>query len=617
MPGTNFLGNTDNKALELKVNGQRALRLEPNANGPNVIGGSPANTATGGGGAFIGGGGTQLAPNTVTGEHGTVAGGVGNSAGFRAAVAGGETNTASGSNSTVGGGISNTASGAESTVGGGLRNNASGFGAMVGSGQDNEAGQDNSVVGGGETTRLWSQFRRRRRQLEHRSGRRRGGPRRPAEQRRRRRSSAAGFRAKANNSGTFVWADGMSADFSSTANDQFLVRAAGGAKIVRGGTVFTAGANSALQAENNQTTGEGGWFRVGSASNPTPVVSLVKQSTGTGFFLKCFNQSGATFTGKCHISAAGTYVAGSDFAESLPARGGKDRYQPGDVLSISRTHAGQVLKSHKPFDPALIGVYSTRPAVLGADKGGITRVGKQEIPVAITGIVPVKATAQNGQSAQATCSRPRAAWVGRCRRARTRASAPCSASRSASSPAARERSGCWSCRDSSELPHRSSYVIAFLQDGHSVETEKGGGRKGAHVEPAPRGGRATARARRSGPRLRPGQAAALHREHPEHDREDAQAQAGLLRARREARIHSAAQADIRDQRSGLLVDGGRLPRLLEPRRLSQRPPRGCATLEGGAAHKRSARCSQKGFHRCKILRRSLRGAQVFLSVRLS
>jgi hypothetical protein len=41
------------------------------------------------------------------------------------------------------------------------------------------------------------------------------------------------------------------------------------------------------------------------------------------------------------------------------------------------------------------------------------------------------------------------------------------------------------------------------------------------------------------------------------------------------------------------------------------------TLEGRAGHKRSARCSQKGFHRCAILRRSLRGAQVFLSVRLS
>jgi hypothetical protein len=134
-PGTNFLGTTDNQALELKVNGQRVLRLEPDIlNGPNLIGGSPANTASANGGAFIGGGGTQSAPNTVTDAQGTVAGGLGNSAGFKATVAGGESNTASGNNS---------------AVGGGLRNTASAFGATVASGQDNEAGEGNAVVVGG------------------------------------------------------------------------------------------------------------------------------------------------------------------------------------------------------------------------------------------------------------------------------------------------------------------------------------------------------------------------------------------------------------------------------------------------------------------------------------
>lgn len=43
-PGTQFLGTTDNQPLELKVNGARALRLEPNTIGaPNVISGSPVN----------------------------------------------------------------------------------------------------------------------------------------------------------------------------------------------------------------------------------------------------------------------------------------------------------------------------------------------------------------------------------------------------------------------------------------------------------------------------------------------------------------------------------------------------------------------------------------------
>jgi len=42
---------------------------------------------------------------------------------------------------------------------------------------------------------------------------------------------AAGRRAKANHDGAFVWADSTNAEFASTANDQFLVRANGGVGI--------------------------------------------------------------------------------------------------------------------------------------------------------------------------------------------------------------------------------------------------------------------------------------------------------------------------------------------------------------------------------------------------
>jgi hypothetical protein len=51
-------------------------------------------------------------------------------------------------------------------------------------------------------------------------------------------SFAAGQRAKATNQGAFVWADSQGADFSSTNNDQFLIRAQGGVGI---GTNVTAG----------------------------------------------------------------------------------------------------------------------------------------------------------------------------------------------------------------------------------------------------------------------------------------------------------------------------------------------------------------------------------------
>src|SRR4051794_27192435 len=44
LPGTHFLGTTDSQALELKVNAERALRLEPNERGnANILGGSPLN----------------------------------------------------------------------------------------------------------------------------------------------------------------------------------------------------------------------------------------------------------------------------------------------------------------------------------------------------------------------------------------------------------------------------------------------------------------------------------------------------------------------------------------------------------------------------------------------
>ena len=123
---------------------------------------------------------------------------------------------------------------------------------------------------------------------------------------------------------------------------------------------------------------------------------LIKQSSGTGDFLKCYNQSGpGSYTQKCHVDQNGTFVSGSDFAESLPARGARASYEAGDVLSMSVSHPGNVVKSRHARDRALIGVYSTRPAVLGADKGGVTRVGKNEVPVAITGIVSVKVTAQS------------------------------------------------------------------------------------------------------------------------------------------------------------------------------------------------------------------------------
>jgi hypothetical protein len=64
-------------------------------------------------------------------------------------------------------------------------------------------------------------------------------------------SFAAGNRAKAKYQGDFVWADSQNADFNSTVNDQFSVRA-------NGGVIFTSGGGGANQTVS-WTPGSGSW----------------------------------------------------------------------------------------------------------------------------------------------------------------------------------------------------------------------------------------------------------------------------------------------------------------------------------------------------------------------
>jgi hypothetical protein len=247
---TYWLGTTAGQALELRVNGSRALRLEPQGWSPNVIGGYSGNSVTegvagatipGGGGANDGSG--NPAPNRVTDWGGTVGGGIGNQAGddagttldaLEATVAGGWGNTASGDVATVGGGRANTASGqaatvgggnnnqasgdwhptvsggsdntasaGDATVGGGYNNQASGGGATVGGGHGNTASGGNATVPGGEDNTAQGAF-----------------------------SFASGHRAKANHAGSFVWADSNDFDFASLTNNHFAARATGGAAFV-------------------------------------------------------------------------------------------------------------------------------------------------------------------------------------------------------------------------------------------------------------------------------------------------------------------------------------------------------------------------------------------------
>jgi hypothetical protein len=163
-PGTDFLGTTDNQALELRVYSARALRLEPNESGVNLIGGYAGNyvdaLAYGG---TVGGGGSPdfdgaARPNRVLDHYGTVGGGVGNQAGsddgdpttaINATVGGGAYNSAPGGHSTVAGGDGNVAAGGHSSVGGGLANWALGLGSTIGGGEHNVANAQYATIAGG------------------------------------------------------------------------------------------------------------------------------------------------------------------------------------------------------------------------------------------------------------------------------------------------------------------------------------------------------------------------------------------------------------------------------------------------------------------------------------
>jgi len=127
---------------------------------PNLIGGYRYNEIfTGVKGGAIGGGGEAAAPNKITDEYGTVAGGAANQAGDAlgaasdaryATVGGGSSNQAKGEAATVGGGSGNAASESAATVAGGISNNAEAAAdSAVGGGSGNSASAGAATVAGG------------------------------------------------------------------------------------------------------------------------------------------------------------------------------------------------------------------------------------------------------------------------------------------------------------------------------------------------------------------------------------------------------------------------------------------------------------------------------------
>jgi hypothetical protein len=237
-----FIGSTNNQAVDFWVNGARGLRLEPTANDAshagivNVVGGAPVNfIAAGSIGSVIAGGGAAnyngaAYTNSVSADWAFLGGGQNNSiqqSAYNSFLGGGLQNSiqVNAYDSFLGGGNQNSLQpfAVYSFLGGGSQNSIL-FNAaysFLGGGSLNTNGASYSVVPGGFRNYAGGQY-----------------------------SFAAGDNAQATNDGAFVWADSQGAPFGSTTANQFNVRANGGVRFVTSGAGVTVDGQAMLAGNN-------------------------------------------------------------------------------------------------------------------------------------------------------------------------------------------------------------------------------------------------------------------------------------------------------------------------------------------------------------------------------
>ncbi|MGV8040451.1 MAG: hypothetical protein AB2L07_10350 [Thermoanaerobaculaceae bacterium] len=146
----------------------------------------------------------------------------------------------------------------------------------------------------------------------------------------------------------------------------------------------------ALEAYSQSSSGVS--FYAHQSSNDAVIVGA---NTGSGDLIKLFAGTGGgelrfVVLNNGNVKADGTYSSpAADFAELLPAREG---LEPGDVLAIDVD--GKLMRSVEAYQASVLGVHSTKPAFLG---GSATEGDHDHLaPVAMVGVVPVKASAENG-----------------------------------------------------------------------------------------------------------------------------------------------------------------------------------------------------------------------------
>jgi len=159
---------------------------------------------------------------------------------------------------------------------------------------------------------------------------------------------------------------------------------------VVGDATASSGTTYGVVGYNASPAGYAGYFR----NTSSGVALYALTDNGSGNIIEAWS----SFTDRefsvdrvGNVRADGSYLGGGgDYAELLPGAAG---LEPGDVLVIGPD--GQLARSTQPFQTSVAGVYSTQPGFI-AGAGDESSELKDQIPLAVVGIVPVKVTAENG-----------------------------------------------------------------------------------------------------------------------------------------------------------------------------------------------------------------------------
>lgn len=235
-----FLGTTGFSPFEIRVNGNKALRVEPTSNGANIIGGAAQNSIRNGFiGSVISGGGGEFIFNSIDANYSSIGGGrqcTIESFADHSTIGGGRSITiqTNSLDSVISGGRANriSAFAPQGTIAGGRLNLIEEFAeaATISGGSNNivSTNADFAIIPGGLDNVATNH------------------------------AFAAGRRAKANHTGAFIWADSTDADYASTTNNQFLIRATGGVGIGTNNPATQLHVNGSITVQNGQILAQPG-----------------------------------------------------------------------------------------------------------------------------------------------------------------------------------------------------------------------------------------------------------------------------------------------------------------------------------------------------------------------